>query len=98
MFYNFGIRNIVVGNSGKWTNAPIHIYIHTDTDTQTHIDKIVGTPTIIKEEVKDKIKVQARKCIVSPSQSTVLITVFAPLINDSFRRTHTPTQQNITDQ
>lgn len=55
MFYNFGKSNRLVGKSVKWTN--------------THTDKIVGTPSIIEEEVKDKIKSQARKSTVFTSKT-----------------------------
>lgn len=75
--YNSGKSNRQ-WNSGKGTNTPLY------TDT----DKIVGTPSIIKEEVKDKIKAQARKSIVFTSQSILLITVFALLINEFRQNTH----------
>lgn len=48
MFYDFGKNNRLVGNSRE-------------THPCTHTDKIVETPGIIKEEVKNKIKSQAGK-------------------------------------
>lgn len=47
----------------------------------------------MKEDVKEKIKAQAKKSTVFTSQSILLITVFAPLINDSFCRTHIHTTE-----
>lgn len=68
------------------------------TQTGRQADKIVGTPSIITKEVKDKIKSQARKSPVSTSQSILPITVFASLTNGSFpQNTHIHTQ-NIGDQ